>query len=333
MTTPPEIRRVRPTFVSIPLILTGGILLAAGCDRPEESTVPSESFTSSSDASDASDAPGAPDDLVAATEAWHAQRLASLTDPDGWLSLVTLAWLDPGANRVGRGEDDQVRHEGLPVDHVGTLHVSGATVRFEPAPGASVVGMPADGMLQTDAGGTPTILKAGRCRFQVIDRGGMLAVRMRDPDAPTRTGFAGIERFAVDPAWRIEARFEPAPEDRTVPVESVIGVIDDTAVAGRARFDHLGESVDMVLHPTGDPDRFFMVFGDETNGASTYAAGRFLTVERAGSDTVILDFNRAYNPPCAFTAFATCPLPLPDNRLPFPVMAGEHAPAGAGGHS
>jgi len=310
-----------PTLGLVPLVLAAGILLAGGCDRPEDPAVNA--------ASPVSETPD-PAALAAATEAWHADRLATLAAPDGWLTLVTLAWLEPGPNRVGRREGDAVRHAGLPADHVGTLHVDGRTVRFEPAPGVAVDGVPADGMLRTDADGDPTVLEAGRCRFQVIDRGGMLAVRMRDPDAPTRTDFAGIERFAVDPAWRIVARFEPAAEDRTVPVTSVIGVVDDTAVAGRARFDHRGAAVDMVLHPAGDPDRFFVVFGDETNGSTTYAAGRFLLAERAGPDRVVLDFNRAYNPPCAFTAFATCPLPVPDNRLPFAVTAGEHAPAMAG---
>jgi uncharacterized protein (DUF1684 family) len=181
----------------------------------------------------------------------------------------------------------------------------------------------------SDADGDPTMLVAGRCRFHVIDRGGVYAVRMKDPDAPTRQGFSGIDRFPVDAAWRIEATFVPAAADTTVPVDSVIGVVDDTAVAGRARFERGGTAVDMVLHPGGDPDRYFVVFGDATNGRDTYAAGRFVAAERIAPDRVLIDFNRAYNPPCAFTEFATCPLPLPDNRLPFAVTAGERSPTPA----
>jgi uncharacterized protein (DUF1684 family) len=265
------------------------------------------------------------DDLAAATDAWHAERVAALTAPDGWLSLVTLAWLEPGANRVGRDPAAAVAYAGLPADHVGTLHVDGdgGGIRFEPAAGVAVTGVPDDGMLRTDADGPPTVVQVGRCRFEVIVRGGRPAVRMRDPEADSRVGFNGIERFPVDPAWSIEAAFEPAAGGEEVAVDSVIGVVDQTAVAGRARFEQGGRAVDLVLHPGGAEDRYFLVFGDATNGRETSGGGRFLLVERSGPGTVRLDFNRAYNPPCSFTDFATCPLPVPGNRLPFAVTAGE----------
>ena len=263
-------------------------------------------------------------DAVAAADAWHAERIAALTAPDGWLSLVTLTWLEPGPNRVGRDPDARVTHAGLPADHLGTLHVAadGSGITFEPAHGVAVSGVPAGGRLRTDADGSPTVVQAGRCRFEVIIRGGRPAVRMRDPEAPSRVAFAGIERFPVDPAWSIEAAFEPAADGEQVAVDSVIGVVDDTTVAGRARFEHEGRSVELVLHPGGE-DRFFLVFGDATNGRETSGGGRFLLAERTGPATVRLDFNRAYNPPCSFTDFATCPLPVPGNRLPFAVTAGE----------
>ncbi|MHC4809241.1 MAG: DUF1684 domain-containing protein [Planctomycetota bacterium] len=264
------------------------------------------------------------DDLAAATDAWHAERVAALTAPDGWLSLVTLAWLAPGPNRVGRDPAAAVAYAGLPADHVGTLHVDGdGGIRFEPAAGVAVTGVPDDGMLRTDADGPPTVVQVGRCRFEVIIRGGRPAVRMRDPEADSRVGFNGIERFPVDPAWSIEAAFEPAAGGEEVAVDSVIGVVDQTAVAGRARFEQGGRAVDLVLHPGGAEDRYFLVFGDATNGRETSGGGRFLLVERSGPGTVRLDFNRAYNPPCSFTDFATCPLPVPGNRLPFAVTAGE----------
>ncbi len=314
---------------------------AAGCRTPESPVPPDDPpLPAASAASAATPAPPAPaatpatpvdsadpTGLRAAVDAWHAERLARLTAEDGWLTLVGLDFLEPGPNRVGSDPGAVVSYPGLPAPHVGTLHVEPSGIRFEPAPGVRVDGVPADGRLRTDADGEPTLLVAGRCRFHVIERGGAPAVRLRDPESPVRTGFAGVERFPVDPAWRIEASFAAAGDGTTVPVDSVIGVVDETEVAGRARFRRGDVDVDLVLHPGGAPDRFFVVFGDATNGRDTYPSGRFLLAERTAPDTVTLDFNRAYNPPCAFTDFATCPLPLPDNRLPFAVPAGERAPA------
>ncbi|MHC4911102.1 MAG: DUF1684 domain-containing protein [Planctomycetota bacterium] len=139
-----------------------------------------------------------------------------------------------------------------------------------------------------------------------------------------RAGFGGIERFRVSETWRITAAFEPAPSGARVGIETVIGVRMENPIAGRARFERGGVEVEAVLFPGGDDGGLFLMFADTTNGAETYTIGRFLDVEAtADGETVVLDFNRAYSPPCAFTPFATCPLPHPDNRFPFAVEAGE----------
>ena len=262
---------------------------------------------------------------VESIDAWHAGRVARLTDSEGWLTLVGLTWLDEGRSAVGRGPSCVVQHDGFPVEDVGTIVRAGDVIRFEPAPGAPVTGVPAGGVMLADDSGDPTVLVVGTCRFHVIRRGERYGVRLKDEAAAARRTFAGIDRFPVDPAWRVSARWIPAPPDTVTPVELIIGTTIEEPVAGRAAFVHDGAEVSLVLTPTSDPSRLFVVFGDTTNGATTYGGGRFLEAVLEG-DTVILDFNRAYNPPCALTPFATCPMPGPDNRLPFVVAAGEKHP-------
>ncbi len=262
-------------------------------------------------------------DFVARTDAWHAERLEKLRAPDGWLSLVALEWLDPGPNRVGRGSDAEVSYDGLPADHVGTIVVGDDGIRFEPVDGVPVEGVPADGVLHTDADGSPTVLVLGDVRFHVVVRGGRPALRMKDAAAPTRIGFEGIERYPADEAWRIVAEFVPALEGEMVGLDTVIGVRAESEAAGRARFERDGEQVDAVLLASGSGGSYLR-FADATNGGETYPVGRYLYVEPSlDGETVILDFNRAYSPPCAFTAYGTCSIPPRSNTFSFDVPAGE----------
>jgi uncharacterized protein (DUF1684 family) len=257
------------------------------------------------------------------TEAWHAARVERLTAPDGWLTLVGLEWLQQGRNRVGRGEDSEIVYRGFPADHVGTFIVTGDRVRFEANGGVEVEGVPQSGVVRTDADGDPTVLSIGEIRFYVIIRGGRPVVRIKDASAPTRSAFRGIERFPVDEAWRITATFVPASKGELIGLDTVIGVREEGEIAGRAQFEVAGVPVDAVLLDAGDGGSLLR-FGDTTAGRETYAVGRYLYVP-ASTDgkTVLLDFNRAYNPPCAFTPFATCTIPPPSNDFSFPVTAGE----------
>lgn len=269
--------------------------------------------------------------LALETNAWHAERIERLTAEDGWLSLVGLAWLKPGANRVGSDPAGEVVYAGFPAGHVATLHVEGGAVRIEPAAGgpssASLVGRPDDGRMTIDTKGSPTVIAVGDIRFHVIDRGGRLALRIKDAGAPTRTGFAGIDRFPVDPQWRIVAAFEPAVSPQTVTMGTVLeGVDAEEQVFGWARFERDGHAVRAVLFPAGDGGSYLR-FGDATNGSETYPIGRYLSVPPPSDDgTVVLDFNRSYNPPCAFTPYATCTLPPEPNEFPFGVPVGERRP-------
>ncbi len=253
----------------------------------------------------------APEALREEWESWRAERLARLRGERGWLSVVALRWLQPGANHV----------EGLPGTF--TLHEGRVELESGPGDGYAIGGVPvARRVLASDAGGKPDLLCLGARRWvQLLERGGRLALRVWDAGAPARRDFPGIETFPFDPGWRVEARWEPWPAPRPVEVADVTGSVATRLVPGRARFTAGGRELSLV--PTADGDRLDFVFRDATAGVETYGSGRFLSAEAPRGGRLLLDFNRAFNPPCAFTPFATCPLPRPENVLPVRVTAGE----------
>jgi len=268
---------------------------------------------------------------VAALETWRAERLAALTAEEGWLTLIALAWLEPGDNRFGSGPGNRVVLPGRGVPPVAgtlTLGADGAVVlRTAPEAGVTVDGESvAEARLRSDREGKPQTVAVGAVRFRIIERGGRKAVRARDPNNPARAEFAGIEYFPVDPRLRVAARFEPYPHPREVRVPSHQGPDQTMLAAGLVRFELDGRPLALEpLAASREPEEFFFVFRDATAGTATYGAGRFLDAELPDPATgaVILDFNRAYNPPCAFTPFATCPLPPPQNVLAVRIEAGE----------
>jgi uncharacterized protein (DUF1684 family) len=260
-------------------------------------------------------------------QAWRAQRLAKLTSEDGWLSVVGLFWLDEGDNAVGSGRDSKiVLPAGKAPERLGTVVLAAGRLFFQGQPGVQVAvdGKPADAAaLRSDAEGEPTILSTGPIRFYVIERNGRYAVRVKDRASEARRDFHGLSYFATDSAWRIEARFEPYDPPRSIAVPNVLGHVDAEKSPGALVFDYRGRSyrLDPVLEK-GEAD-YFVIFGDRTNGTETYGAGRFLYVSPPVDGKTVIDFNKAYNPPCVFTAYATCPLPPPQNKLPIRVEAGE----------
>lgn len=259
-------------------------------------------------------------------EVWHRERQERLREPDGWLTLVGLYWLREGENRFGsHPSNDLVFPEATP-ELMGTLYRRGTEVRLEAVPDA---GIHHDGAevrslyLRSDADGPPTVLRAGSLSFYLIVRGEDVGLRVKDSASPGLQAFSGIKRYPVDPAWRLVARFEGYDAPRSLDVPNVLGKSFQEPSPGAVIFEVDGET-QRIEALNGDGGELFLVFGDRTNGGETYGGGRFLYTDPPTADArVVVDFNRAYNPPCVFTPYATCPLPPPQNRLPFEVRAGE----------
>ena len=260
----------------------------------------------------------------AEVEVWRTARVERLQQPEGWLSLVGLHWLAEGAQTVGRAADNDVVLAVGP-DRLGTLTLADGRVRLVLASGVDARIGESDareGDLVADSAGTPTVVRFGNASFVLIERSGRFGLRVRDPEAPTRTGFVGIESYPIDPAWRVEARFEPHPQGRTIEIASVINTLEPMANPGALAFEIDGRTHRLEAIDDGS-GQLFLIFADRTNGRETYGPGRFLYAAMPVDGRTTLDFNRAYNPPCAFNAYSTCPLPPPENRLDLAVRAGE----------
>ena len=259
--------------------------------------------------------------------AWKQNRFNRLSRDDGWLTLAGFAWLEEGANSVGSDSGSAVRlPAGKTAARVGTLERRGERVTFTAAPGVEVTSGGAavtELVLVDDSAGEPTLLTTGPVTFFAIRRADRLAVRIRDREAAALKAFRGMDYYPLDRSWRIDGRFEPASEVKELPIPNILGFDEMIPSPGHVVFSVDGvEHRLLALDDTGD-GRLFLVFGDPTNGKETYGGGRFLYADPPADGKVVIDFNRAYNPPCVFTPFATCPLPPPGNRLSFPIRAGE----------
>lgn len=258
--------------------------------------------------------------------AWRQDRDKSLRAEDGWLTLVGLYWLDEGENPFGSDARNKViLPEGKGPAVAGTLVRHGKEVQVRVAPGANVTadGKPVTEPLTLTGGGKPTVLHLGSVSFFVIQRGDKVGIRMKDSQSPALTAFRGLDEFPLQPAWRVEARFEPYKPAKKIPIANVLGQVSDEDSPGAVVFDWQGKTYRLDALPGDDKGGLFLIFADQTNGKETYGAGRFLDAEPPKDGKVVVDFNTAYNPPCAFTAFATCPLPPAQNRLGLRVEAGE----------
>ncbi|MEJ8568889.1 DUF1684 domain-containing protein [Elongatibacter sediminis] len=271
---------------------------------------------------------------TAAIEDWRERRDAGLRSPDGWLTLVGLDWLQPGANTIGSGSDNRIRLPGGPQAW-GSVVLDGDSLRFEPAPGVplTIDGEPLEVMLAKAVGGSvplvadnagdPTVVASGTLSFHVIFRESY-ALRVQDSEAETRTGFRGVPTYPIAPDWRIDARFEPAPSGTTIDIGDVLGHVTANPVFGTIEFEREGRVHHLVGVGEADSDSLWFIFADRTSGHETYGAGRFVYSDgmpREGH--LVVDFNKAYNPPCVFTEYSTCPLPPQANRLDLAVRAGE----------
>ena len=252
---------------------------------------------------------------------WHENRIASLKSQSGWLNLSGLFWLKEGVHTFGAHEsNDLVFPAGKASDHIGTFLLKDGAVSIKVNPGVEVLnnGVPVTEMDLI----VGTELTHGSLSWFVIEReGGRKAVRLRDSEHPDLQSFNGIERYEIDQAWRVKATMEAYDPPKLLTVPTIYGTVREQPSPGVLVFEIDGE--EYRLDPI-DGKRLFIIFADKTNGRGTYGAGRFLYIDPPGPDgTTVIDFNKAYNPPCAFTAFATCPLPPIQNRLQVAVTAGE----------
>jgi uncharacterized protein (DUF1684 family) len=267
-------------------------------------------------------------------EAWRTQREHELAAPDSWLTLVGLEWLKPGINSFGAAPDNLIKIRAKAPEHLGLLTVSGSTVQLlaprEGFPsGFQLDGKDArEGLLSAD-NSKPSVLTWHGISMVVLPRGGRYALRIKDADSPTRTEFRGLHWYAPDARYRITAKWIPYNPARVEKIPTIIGTTLDMPAPGIAEFSLDGKTI--RLEPViegGENDKLFFILRDATSRTTTYQAARFLhtglpTRGLSEPGTLTLDFNELYNPPCAYTPYATCPLPPEQNRLDVPIEAGE----------
>eukprot|EP01125_Pyxidicula_operculata_P021491 TRINITY_DN8305_c0_g1_i1.p1 TRINITY_DN8305_c0_g1~~TRINITY_DN8305_c0_g1_i1.p1 ORF type:complete len:275 (-),score=49.66 TRINITY_DN8305_c0_g1_i1:36-860(-) len=262
-------------------------------------------------------------------KAWQVERNNSCKDPNGWLTLVGLHWLEEGSFSVGSGSSNGIVFDTKNCpEKIGDLTVAGGKVTFKAHEGVEVTH---DGKSVTtiemksdnDSTDTPTNLVVGSVSFFVILRNGKLAIRVKDSNNPTRLEFTSNKFYPINLEYRLKGRWVPYSPPKSCSIVSVTGDAKDEPVPGKIEFDIGGET--LALDVTGNPaTKLFVVFSDSTSGKETYGGGRFLYVDGPGDNTdVIIDFNKSYNPPCIFTPYATCPRPMPQNRLQVPIPVGE----------
>ena len=254
----------------------------------------------------------------AQVEQWKARRAERLKAEDGWLSLIGLFWLDEGKNVVSIPSSSVPR----PLDIVR----KGDSVTLQAFAPMAIGGDAVTGPIQllSDASENgPTVVQIGSVRFQVIRRGDRYGLRVKDAQARTLTEFKGLEYYPIDPKWRVQARFFPYNPPKNIPITDVTGMTSDNPSPGVLVFTVDGREYRLDPIDEGG-EELFVIFKDTTSRDETYPAGRYLYIPKPGADgQAVLDFNKAYNPPCAFTPFATCPLPPPQNRLDLRIDAGE----------
>lgn len=307
-----SLRRMEVPLTMLPprrrlLAAVGAIALAGACGGPSPAPAPAES-------------------PIPAIEAWRAKHEADYRRD--WASIAGLFPLKPGANTAGSAAGNDIVLPGSAPARVGTFVLNGKTVRFEPARGATVlkkdqpVTAPTD--LRDDSAPGADELTVGTVRLVVHVSGEERSLRVRDPDGPLAKGFLGFTWFPIDLQYRVVGRFIKDAAPRRVSVANTYGDIDEYTTEGVVEFTLQGRT--LRLRPfTTRPKRFYIVFKDASSGSETYEAARFLYADLADDGTVVLDFNQAYNPPCAFNPYTTCPIPLRENNLPLKVLAGEKA--------
>lgn len=282
----------------------------------------------------------------AAVEAFAEARDAELRAPDSWLSLIDLHWIDDGETTMGSAPDNDIVLPDRAAAHVGTFVTTGTSVSWRTAEGVTVTeGVDSTLSLPAGSGANPpdvskdppvteadltaevgegkfVVLRHGDINWIIIRRGDRVAVRLRDNASAKYQDWPGIERYPTDQRFRFTARW--VPHEKKVAVPNVLGTVSEVDSPAELHFWLDGREMTLDVPGGEEYGRYMLVFADSTSGRETYGGGRYLWIDGPDDqDRVVLDFNYAYNPPCTWTEFATCPLPTKDNRLAIPVEAGE----------
>lgn len=255
---------------------------------------------------------------------WQKDRLNGLMAPEGWLSLAGLFWLEEGENTFGSDPNNMVVFPAKAPAFMGVFRRQGDSVTMQVAPGdLRVLGADSTGFMVVSAKGEPPIAKHGDLAWGYIQRGDKVGIRLRDTQNPLLKDTLQLEYYEINPDWRVKARMIVFDTTYTLVMKNVLGMTLEYTLQGALQFTKDGK--DFTLHALdgGADGEFFLIFSDLTTGETTYPAGRYLYADRDSLGDIWVDFNKAYNPPCAFTKYATCLLPPAENHLGIAVTAGE----------
>jgi len=258
-------------------------------------------------------------------ERWRQERETRLKADAGWLTVAGLFWLKEGKNSVGTDKsNDIVLPAGSAPASVGAFEFHEGETLFHTAAGVEVQvnGKQAtSARLKPGTSGSPDVVQLNDLTMFVIQRGKRFAIRLKDKNSPMRKAFTGLKFFPPDERYRVRAKFVPYNPPKMIPIPNILGETEEQASPGYVEFMLNGH--EYRLDPVTEGDALFFIFKDLTSGKETYPPGRFLNTPMPKDGEVTLDFNKAYNPPCAFTPFATCPLPPKQNQLAVRIEAGE----------
>lgn len=271
--------------------------------------------------------PTADPEYVKEINEWDTKRVTRLKADDGWLNLVGRFWLKPGENTFGSAKENDIVVESSKLpDNIGSFLLDDTVVTFRAKNGVGVLhkGKPVKEIVLIDDQKTDmTVLEIGSIKFNLIIRDTLYGIRFRDLNSDLVKNFNGVERFPIDESWKIKAKFEVYNPVKQIEVPNVLGQISKEKSPGAVVFERDGKTHRIDAVDEGG-DRLFLIIADQTSGDETYGGGRFMYVDKPDSTgTISLDFNKAYNPPCVFTKYATCPLPPLQNYLKLRIEAGE----------
>ncbi|MEQ8302097.1 MAG: DUF1684 domain-containing protein [Cyclobacteriaceae bacterium] len=295
--------------MKVNILLPIGLMLLLGCQAQKESSLDVKAYQQEVDA-------------------WHRNRVENdLKGPTGWLNLAGLFWLNEGFNTFGSGEEnDLVFPEGKIAANAGTFSLQQGLVTLTAQKDSEI--MHEDSIVTSmvvhypDSSFYPMMIH-GSLQWFVIERNGAVGVRLRDLESEAVANFEGVDRYPIDPHWRVEADFEWAEGNRTIDVTNILGQTYAQASPGTLVFAIDGKTYRLDVLDEGG-EEYFVIFGDKTNELETYPSGRYMYISKPDNNgMVIVDFNKSYNPPCAFSSFATCPVPPKQNVLGLSIRAGE----------